>query len=310
MAKKKITNEEYFKLCEKYWDKDFIFQYEYYRNIAISLFEYENLPSGLTSEIVEEMLFDNGQAIFLERKINSGDAVIGTGEYILLKCAGVGRFNLYSKPTQFNGFGLGYSVNNVSIDDCVWVRNNISCTPTDVGVMYYCRKIANLEKAIELAINTQKMPFILKVDERQNLLTLQNIFKQIECGVPAIPVNKKLDTSDVDVVNLSAPYIVDKLQIQKENVIRELQTFLGIDNIPVEKNERLIADEVSGNDVMLNDVITRQLQFRKQAVDEINTKFGLNIKVRYRNMPKSLEEREEELENGQIHSNPELPIEE
>ena len=64
--------------------------------------------------------------------------------------------------------------------------------------------------------------------------------------------------------------------------MNEALTFLGINNANTDKKERLITDEVRANDEQL--YIARQIMLnaRKQACDEINKMFGLNIDVEFR----------------------------
>ena len=305
MAKNKVTNEQYFKLNQCCGDPDFWQLYTFYRQLDISLIEYDNLPDGLTSEIIERMFFDYGQQLFLERKISDGVSTVGTGQYIVLAPSGQYDLNLYTMPTRFSGYGLNYFVTNKSLDEVVWMRNNIDCISDSYVVWYYCQKIAEVRKTIDMCLNAQKMPYILRSENRQNVLTLNNIFKQIDATVPVLTVAKSLDTKDVDVLQLNAPYIIDKLQIHMDNLVRELHTRLGINNLPLEKNERLIAGEVESNDILISDIISTKLKIRREAVERINKMFGLNIRVRFRNEPKPEEEN-----NGQVHSDPELPTEE
>ena len=51
---------------------------------------------------------------------------------------------------------------------------------------------------------------------------------------------------NIMVIPTLAPYLVDKLQIQKQEMERELLTFLGINNT-LEKKERLLQDETNSN---------------------------------------------------------------
>lgn len=319
MAKKKnvlSTYEDYKACCNYLWDADFWTIYNKYYNIAISLWTYENLPSGIQSEFIEKNLYEFGKCLFTERKIKDARlpfSTIGTGEYLALQVQGEYNFNLYNIPTKFSGYGLNYQAINLDYDDCVYIRNNTMKLPTIENVMYYCRKIAQCEKIIDMNLNAQSMPFALKVKDKQTRLTMENFYNQMKIGKPAIFVDEKFDTDALNVVKFDAPFVADKIRIEKENYERELQTFLGINNLPVEKNERLIQGEVDSNDIIVNDFIHSQYVWRRKAVDEINEKYGLNIKVRFYNkqVEKQLElEYEQEIEkeqenNGKIYSDTE-----
>lgn len=305
MAKNKITNEQFFNLNTCCSDPDFWNLYSFYKQLDISLIEYDNLPSGLTSEIIERMFFDYGSQLFLERKINNGTATIGTGNYIVLAPSGQYNFNLYSMPTKFSGYGLNYYVTDKTLDEAVWMRNNIDALSDSYVVWYYCTKMAEVKKCIDMCLNAQKLPIMLRSFGRENILTLENIFKQIDANIPVIKVSKSLDLKDIEVLQLNAPYIIDKLQIHLDNLTRELHTRLGINNLPLEKNERLISGEVESNDILISDVIGIKLKMRKEAVKRINELFGLNISVRFKNEPKPIET-EKEVDDGEVYADTEL----
>ena len=64
--------------------------------------------------------------------------------------------------------------------------------------------------------------------------------------------------------------------------MNEALTFLGINNANTDKKERLITDEVKANDEQLYVARQVMLNARKQACEEINKMFGLNIDVEFR----------------------------
>ena len=80
---------------------------------------------------------------------------------------------------------------------------------------------------------------------------------------------------------MSAPYTADKMDIHKNMVWNEFLTWCGIENSNQDKKERLVANEVGSN--YGNVEISRNtcLQSRLKAVEKINKKFGLDIKVSF-----------------------------
>ena len=51
-------SKKYLKMCNTMFGLEFDIQYNYWRNIGISLWKYDNLPENVTSEIIEEKFFD------------------------------------------------------------------------------------------------------------------------------------------------------------------------------------------------------------------------------------------------------------
>ena len=77
-------------------------------------------------------------------------------------------------------------------------------------------------------------------------------------------------------------------------------TYLGINNSNQEKRERLVEDEVSANNDQVNAFRNIALNARKQACEEINKMFGLNVDVEW-NLDSSYDKEEMEDENGELH---------
>ena len=81
------------------------------------------------------------------------------------------------------------------------------------------------------------------------------------------------------VIPTIAPYLVDKLQIQKQEMERELLTFLGINNT-LEKKERLLQDETNSNNQFIKMSSDIGFKQRQLACEMINQKFGLQVTVK------------------------------
>ena len=65
-----------------------------------------------------------------------------------------------------------------------------------------------------------------------------------------------------------------KMEYKKE-IWNEALTYLGINNINVEKKERLVKEEASSNNEMINLNLQARLSVRKQACKQFNELFGL-----------------------------------
>ena len=99
------------------------------------------------------------------------------------------------------------------------------------------------------------------------------------------------------VIPTLAPYLVDKLQIQKQEMERELLTFLGINNT-LEKKERLIVDETNSNNQFIKMASDIGFKQRQLACQQMNEMFGLNIRVN-----ETQDEMKEEVEqDGELYN--------
>ena len=76
-------------------------------------------------------------------------------------------------------------------------------------------------------------------------------------------------------INTEAPYVADKLSEYKKELWNEFLTFIGVNNIDVEKKERLISGESSSNNESINLNLMSYLEPRKKACKQFNDLFGL-----------------------------------
>ena len=88
----------------------------------------------------------------------------------------------------------------------------------------------------------------------------------------------KGEPENIMVIPSPSPYLVDKLQIQKQEMERELLTFLGINNT-LEKKERLLQDETNSNNQFIKMSSDIGFKQRQLACEQINQMFGLNVRV-------------------------------
>ena len=72
------------------------------------------------------------------------------------------------------------------------------------------------------------------------------------------------------------------MQVYKHQLWNEALTYLGIENVNTDKKERLVSDEVVNNMGDVEGERFTRLNARKQACDEINELFGLNVDVDFR----------------------------
>ena len=150
-----------------------------------------------------------------------------------------------------------------------------------LDVEMYSKRLYDLDRAIDVNAKAQKTPVLIQCDESQRL-TMKNLYKQYEGNEPFIFGSKGLDANGLKVLQTGAPYVADKLYELKSQIWNEALTYLGISNTNVTKKERMISDEVIRN--MGGTIASRysRLESRRQAVEQINKMFNLNIEVNYR----------------------------
>ena len=240
--------------------------------LAISMFEWKNLPDTVDERFLEMCLFSDGKAVFFY------DDVLG---YLCLQTAISGKWNVYRIPIDRRAYATNGYNRKLTEKDSVIIFNNYLHTNSKLDVEMFSRRLYDLDRAIDVNAKAQKTPVLLLCDENERL-TMKNLYKQYEGNEPFIFGDKKLNADGVKVLTTEAPYVADKLYQLKSQYWNEALTYLGISNTNITKKERMISDEVMRN---MGGVIASRysrLESRRQACKKINDMFGLNIEVNYR----------------------------
>ena len=92
---------------------------------------------------------------------------------------------------------------------------------------------------------------------------------------------KDIDLDDTTLTLEPAPYVADKINLDKDKIYNEFLRLIGIANLSYQKKERNIKDEITA--MQGGTVASRYSRFepRKKAIDLINKKWNLNIEVEY-----------------------------
>ena len=269
-----------------------------FKKVAISIFEWENLPSSMNARYLEQCLYYDGKAALLF------DDERG---YINTRCATNGYINIYGLPNRLKCYSYSYRVDRnlftgfVELDSedarefnerlkdttCVLVLNNWDAIPTAATLELFALRLYEAEQTAMTNIKAQKTPVMVLVDENQRLM-MENLYSQYDGNKPVIFGDKnQLNGNIIKSINTEAPFIADKVMEYKKEIWNEALTFLGINNVMIDKKERLVADEANSNNELINLNLQAALVPRQEAAKQFNELFGLTgtdkeIKVRVR----------------------------
>lgn len=256
-----------------------------FKQLAITQFEWINLPESMNATFLEMTLYYMGQCALLK------DEKYG---FINTKAVANGKLNIYGLPVSLNCFSYEYHTNRKlytgikdnEYDSCILVKNNADRLPTAPTLELFAKRLYEAERTCDVNVKAQKTPLLLRGDEN-SLLTLKNLYVKYDGNEPVIIADKKqLGKEVVEVVTTEAPVVFDKLMIYKMQIWNEALTYLGINNVAVEKKERLVESEATGNNELINLNLEARLNVRKEACRQFNEYFGLtgdkaiDVKVR------------------------------
>lgn len=241
--------------------------------LAISMFKWKNLPDTVDARYIEMQLFLTGAMVYFN------DEVIGD---LCLNCLSQGRMDVYGYPiirraySAYNNYQRLLKPNN-----SVVIYNNYMRTNSVLDVQMYARRLYNIDRIIDVNVNAQKTPVIVRATEKQRM-TMMQLYMQYDGNEPFIFGDKDLDLNSLAVLKTDAPYVADKLYDLKTEIWNEALTHLGISNVNINKKERLITNEVSRTQGGTIASRYSRLDSRQEAAEKINKMFAHDIEVDYR----------------------------
>ena len=249
-----------------------------FKKVALSIFEWVNLPKSMNARFLELSLYYDGIATLFK------DEEYG---FINTRCTNNGYINIYGLPNKLHCYsydlhrdkilytGLREDIENLQATNAILVENNWDNVPTEPTLALFAQRLALAERASDTNVEAMRTPVMILVGENQRL-TMENLYGQYRGNRPFIFGDKQQmqDMDSIKAIDTKAPVVFDKLQNYKKEIWNEALTFLGINNVMIEKAERLITDEANSNNEIINLNLQASLAPRKEACKEFNELFG------------------------------------
>lgn len=271
----KLFDPDIFKEDEKHHGKSRIgtAQILYMLARTQSMFDYENLPETIPARNLEIMLQLNGNVFFTH---------VDGSFYVFTGGLG-GEPDVYYEPTIYTvaNPALKYSANLKIGEDGVLIRSD----SYGIGLLPMMQKYAALmvenEFTMRIADINARIPFLLSAADDRTEKSARVFLERIVNG-------------EMGIVSDSA--FLESLKVNtagNENSVRmtdliEYQQYLKaawFNDLGINANYNMKRESISPNEAQLNDdallpLIDDMLESREKAFEEINKKYGLNIKVR------------------------------
>ena len=241
-------------------------------DIAISSFNWIDLPTTVDERYLEMLLLTEGKCIFFQ------DEVLG---YIVTSFSDGGNLNIYNQPVKrVASANNGYHNESLDENNSVIIYNDYMHTVIYPTLEMYAWRLYNITRTIDININSQKTPITILCDEK-NKLSLENLYMQYDGNMPVIYGNKNLDLNNIKVLNTGANMIAPQLYDILHKMWNDAMMFLGYAPLS-DKRERVINLEAQQTFASTSSNYFSRLSARKQGCKYINDVFGLDVDVDFR----------------------------
>lgn len=265
--------------------------YEMYKRqlltLAENVFEFTNMPEFIDTAYLNKQLLRKGTVAFFK------DEVMGI---LALPYTSVGTLDVYGRPKSIQVIARNGYTRTLKYDEFVLMYDNNGRYPLWLDILQYAERIAQATRTIDINIAQQKTPRFWKT-KTENEKSVRDLINNVDGYENLVLTYKDIDLDDTTVVLEPAPYVADKIDMEKDKIYNEFLRLIGIANLSYQKKERNIRDEIQA--MQGGTIASRFSRFepRKKAIEQINQKFNTNIEVQYYDgLPTSKKELEEYLE--------------
>lgn len=196
-------------------------------------------------------------------------------------------FNFYYQPTKFtvaNPYWKESKTYDIGKNGLL-----IRALPDYAGfydiLSYYAEKLSLLDNSLNMALVNSKIPHILGGKNKSSVMALKQIMDKINKGESSVFYDRRISDTEsgepFQFIELFGKdkYIIDLLLADRQTIINDFDTEIGIKSLPYNKKERLIANEVDikGNEAStkLNVVISTINDDLKKVNDMYHVDFSV-----------------------------------
>lgn len=242
--------------------------FEELHNLAISSIEIENLPIEIEEFFMNDILFFGGSGLMIREPV-----------------FGMYGFTAFSETDSIDAYGHGFIRYSYATPDwleeydktnSVIFRDRPTGTPIANDIMMYAQTLANLWLTRELNLNAMKTPVVIKAPKEMQL-SYKIMTQDVQNYVPILQTDNDLDLDRIQVLDLNAPIIFDKIESQIHQVKMQALSFLGFDVSAVEKRERVQSADAEQNQEENFGNRTMRLRCYKRSCEQANRLWGLDL---------------------------------
>ena len=270
---------------------------DYLTNLLINLLEYDGAPKTLNVQGLEFMLrmFGYANVVAVSEKeiytdgigFNTPGVNVGLGSLI----GGVNGENNSGLQAILDGqepqVRTRENTQHAKLPVYVTLSNKLSyytgqlCSDSAL-IRRTASTLAEIKASIIANLRMQKTPFIGFT--KNGNLTSKAVYEQLMQGKPFIQVDATAYDDDIkkalSIFPAQVPNLAQTLQDSWNEAINEFLTRVGLNNVSVDKKERLVSSEGDANNEQISASLQIYISARQQQMDLLNDVLGSNIQVK------------------------------
>lgn len=259
--------------------------YEMYKRqlltLAENVFEFKNMPKFIDIAYLNKQLLLKGAIAFFK------DEYMGL---LALPYNNTGKLDVYGRPTSIQVMARNGYNRILNENEYVIMYDNNGRYPLWLDILQYAERISQMTRTIDINIAQQRTPRFWKTKAEQEK-SVKDIINNVDSYENLVLTYENINLDDINLILQPAPYVSDKINLDKDRLYNEFLRLIGVANLSYQKKERNIKDEI--NAMQGGTIASRFSRFepRQKAIELINEKFNENIEVQYYDgIPSTIEE--------------------
>lgn len=239
-------------------------------NLYSTVYEWKGLPDSVDPRFLEMSLIKKGQVLFYPEEAGIG--------LVAFPCAAAGRLTPYGYARRYRTFGCdGYTAEiPLEIGELCYNTNN--AWADILAIQMFAARLCYVDTSIDVNILMQRFPGMIRTSEELKL-TVENILQDYFAGTPLIVGDKDLNLEDMEHIDFKVPFVADKLEYTKRDILADALNYIGIQYSSSNKKERLASTEIDSNIGFCESNRIAHLAPRQDCAERLNKHFGLNVSV-------------------------------
>lgn len=260
------------------------YDYWYFKllNLVINMFDYDNLPTGISRRDLEINLIMTGHAVVVAKKDGSLFTpltnVFGYDEYYQPVWATFANPVVVKAKKYTIGTDCEIIYNN-SLQDSIYYIKADSGLSTFVG--RYARQLADIEATANIYSVNSRLVSIPVSNDNSVIESLKAFFTNLSFGKRAIVTDSNIieNFRNVDINRTGIKDGINDWLIARDKILEQFFRDLGI-RMNNQKKAQVNSEEVESNDQLLLISADDMLKTRQGGIEKVNNMFGTNITVK------------------------------